>query len=177
MSLKIVPNYSTLGKKFKGDLKENIDYLLSLNSMEIKNALDQEKEYKFIVADTDWTINPEDLSFEYLSQEDFCKKETENLILLLNMKLDQSLTEEGLYRQILRRIQSMRKDLKLNPKIDQIIVNYDGDETLIDVLLKFEELLKSKASIFCLEKGIQNEGLVIDWEISNKKLKLELIKQ
>ena len=69
------------------------------------------------------------------------------------------------------------KDLKLTPVIDEINLRYDGAEELIKILNNFKDNLKEDANISSMEKGIQNKGLVKEWQIDGKKIKFEVIKK
>lgn len=74
------------------------------------------------------------------------------------VELDTSLTEElkqeGLLREIMRKVQGMRKDAGYFPK-DKISLWYDGDEALTRLFSFREEELKRMLGIKMLGKGIQ----------------------
>lgn len=177
LDLKQLPNYSTLGKKFRKELNKNLEHLAQLDSFKIKETLDKGKIYEFKFNKKIWKIEPEDLEFEYACDEKYCINQSENLITLLDVEIDDELLEEGLAREINRRIQSMRKDLKLTPIKDKITVHYEADKELSKVLEKFKEQIMDEASIIKLQKGIKNKGLVKKWKIDDRKIELEVVKQ
>ncbi|MHA1271762.1 MAG: isoleucine--tRNA ligase [Candidatus Helarchaeota archaeon] len=177
LKLKIQPNYSVLGKKFKKELKKNIEYLSTLDASKIMDTLNKKNVYKFEYNKKKWEIEPGDLDFEYICDEKYCMNKSEYDIMLLDIEIDEQLLEEGIAREINRRIQAMRKDLNLTPKLDKINVYYDGDKSLINVINKFSDQIKKETSIISFEKGIQNKGIVKEWEISNKKITIEVEKK
>ncbi|MBD3226556.1 MAG: isoleucine--tRNA ligase [Candidatus Lokiarchaeota archaeon] len=177
LELKQIPNFSTLGKKFRKELNKNLEHLTTLDSVKIKETLEAGDVFEFNFNNKKWKIEPEDLNFEYTCSEKYCMNQSENIITLLDIEIDDDLRDEGLAREINRRIQSMRKDLKLTPVKDKIKVNYEGDKELKDVLEKYGADIMQEASISKLKEGIQNKGLIKDWEIDDREIKIEVIKQ
>ena len=106
-----------------------------------------------------WKIN-EDKTLNILDetlQEDeyFLEKESlpgtetreiteENIVVSLNINIDKDLEIEGVARDILRAIQSKRKELDLEIS-DKIIVNIFGEQIIKDTLIKFEGYISSNS--------------------------------
>lgn len=106
-----------------------------------------------------WKIN-EDKTLNILNetlQEDeyFLEKESlpgtetreiteENIVVSLNIDIDKDLEVEGVARDILRAIQSKRKELDLKIS-DKIIVNIFGEQIIKDTLIKFEGYISSNS--------------------------------
>jgi len=90
------------------------------------------------------------------------KKEIE-----LDTKITSELKEEGILREVIRYIQSMRKEAGFRPK-DKIMVRYSTEGNLAEILLKNQKLIALQAKIkdFYSEK----EKIVFDLE---KEIKIE----
>ncbi len=68
----------------------------------------------------------------------------ENIVVSLNIDIDKDLEIEGVARDILRAIQSKRKELDLDIS-DKIIVNIFGEQIIKDTLEKFENYISSNS--------------------------------
>ncbi|MDG2101579.1 MAG: isoleucine--tRNA ligase [Dehalococcoidia bacterium] len=68
----------------------------------------------------------------------------ENIVVSLNIDIDKDLEIEGIARDILRAIQSKRKELDLDIS-DKIIVNIFGEQIIKDTLDKFENYISSNS--------------------------------
>ena len=110
--------------------------------------------------------------------EEWKVKEGENLKVSLKTEISGSLKKEGQVREIIRRIQSMRKEAGYEPE-DKIVVRYSGDDLLETALQDEEEFVQDKlrAEQFRVSK---KEGQVYDVEqeieIDNRELWLGIRK-
>ncbi|TFF89182.1 MAG: hypothetical protein EU549_01460 [Promethearchaeota archaeon] len=177
LDLKQMPNYSTLGKKFRKELNKNLEHMSTLDTVKIKETLEAGDIFEFNFNNKKWLIQPDDLDFEYTCTEKYCMNQSDNIITLLDIEIDEELRDEGLAREINRRIQSMRKDLQLTPVKDKIMVYYEGDDELKRVLKKYGGEIMQEASITTMKEGIQDNGFIKNWNIDNYQIKIELIKQ
>jgi isoleucyl-tRNA synthetase len=64
----------------------------------------------------------------------------------IDFEIDEKLKEEGIFNEILRNLQEMRKKRKLLPK-DKIKLKVFGDEKLISVIKKYQKELQRKSKI------------------------------
>jgi isoleucyl-tRNA synthetase len=97
----------------------------------------------------------------------------ENIVVSLNINIDKDLEIEGVARDILRAIQSKRKDLDLKIS-DKIIVNIFGEQIIKDALDKFKNYISSnslaESIIFSKTNGSQeikiSESYKLDLKIN-----------
>jgi isoleucyl-tRNA synthetase len=64
----------------------------------------------------------------------------------IDFEIDEKLKEEGIFNEILRNLQEMRKKRKLLPK-DKVKLKVFGDEKLISVIKKYQKELQRKSKI------------------------------
>jgi isoleucyl-tRNA synthetase len=64
----------------------------------------------------------------------------------IDFKVDQELKEEGMFNEVLRNVQEMRKKRKLLPK-DKVKVKVFGEEKLISVIKKYQKDFQRKSKI------------------------------
>ncbi len=108
-------NYPSLGPKVKGDMRRIVKLLEREDAIKIKKGIVEKGEYKL----GEFVLNGEDLIFESRLPEDIIAKEFGGGIVYIDSKLDDGLLSEAMAREIIRRIQEMRKELSLG-ELEQI---------------------------------------------------------
>lgn len=127
------PNYSILGPRLKGNSKSVIDELNKIDKNKLYNTLVKNK--KIILEITGKKIELGIDDFEIIEKEktQFARAEIKEIILLLDTTLTPELEAEGFTREIVRRIQSMRKELDLDVEekiVTEISVKKDKEKSL-----------------------------------------------
>jgi isoleucyl-tRNA synthetase len=101
----------------------------------------------------------------------------EGTTLFLDIRVDSSLIEEGLVRDIVRRIQGMRKDLDLEYTA-KIRVLYEGDEAVKEAIKKFQDYICEETLAVGIEEGSSstNEEHIYEkrWKIGKKEIYLAI---
>ncbi|MEM2136865.1 MAG: class I tRNA ligase family protein, partial [Candidatus Methanomethylicia archaeon] len=177
-SYEVFVNYSSLGPKYKGLLTKIASKLQSIDSSKLKLDLDERGFVEIEVEGVPVRLGVDDLKFEekILAGYGFCKFKYG--FLFLNCIWDRNLMAEGLARDVVRRLQAMRKDLDLPVEayVDVFVVVNDG-ETL--------ELLKSVEWYILREVRVRNLFLGFekpdgkyyerDWEIGDLLFKMGIV--
>ncbi len=114
---KIKPNFKALGPKVGKDMKMVADTIMGLSQNQI---LQFEKEGQFTIPDTTYSVQMEDVE---LIAEDVPGWQVANLgklTVALDITLTEELKQEGIARELVNRIQNLRKELNLEvtDKID-----------------------------------------------------------
>ena len=89
-------------------------------------------------------VNAKGLSFE--EKEDYICKQTSVGKVCIPKKLDEELMREALAREVLRRIQQMRKEMNLLEK-EKVIAEIWADEELLDAIKEHKDLITQRAGI------------------------------
>jgi len=92
--------------------------------------------------------------------------------VLINKVFDKNLYLEGLAREMVRRIQSMRKDANLD-YTDRIYLHLEGDESLMEAFTSFREYILSSTQA---EEKASVRGSNKNWDISGLELKVSIEK-
>ncbi len=90
--------------------------------------------------------------------------------IIINKEFDKDLYLEGLAREIVRRVQSMRKDASLE-YTDRIYLHIEGDEALLEALSSFRDYILSSTQ--AEEKAVVNGSDKI-WDVSGLELKVSI---
>lgn len=161
-------NYRVLGPKLKGDLKKVVAEIQRMNPKEVVDKLKRGN-----LEILGHKLSEEDINVFEKPAENIRAEEVEGLPIsvYLDTKIDEELRYEGLAREVVRRIQSMRKDLNL--RYDQkIITSYTGDEEIVKAIEKHcDYVMRETQSISLnLNKGIDGK----EWNIEGMKLKIRI---
>jgi hypothetical protein len=89
-------------------------------------------------------------------------------------KVDDEIYSLGMQREILRRIQSMRKELELT-NTDKILVHVNADQTLLKTLSDCSNIQKV-ANCILSQTAIEKPDIQKDWEIDSKAISISIKK-
>ncbi|MDA9555570.1 isoleucine--tRNA ligase [Pelobium sp.] len=107
---KVKPNFKSLGKKLGKDMKLAADLISNFNDSQIQE-FEQTGVADVTINNTNYTILPEDVE---IIAEDVPGWQVTNLgrlTVALDVTITQELKEEGIAREVINRIQNLRKDL------------------------------------------------------------------
>jgi isoleucyl-tRNA synthetase len=114
MTKTVKPNYAHLGPKYKEKAKNIVQELATQDTHKLYQQLQKKKEVMLIVCTEKIRLTAKDFEIVKHEKEQFAKATVQDIILFLDTTLTPLLEAEGLAREIIRRIQSMRKELNLN---------------------------------------------------------------
>ncbi|KAK3601599.1 hypothetical protein CHS0354_027846 [Potamilus streckersoni] len=138
------PDHKVLGSKLKGDFKRVTEAIRQLTDEQL-TKFQAEGEINV----EGFTLLPEDLRLMY--KFDASSESTPNcydahadsqVLVLLNVTPDQSMLDEGVAREVINRIQKLRKKAKLVPT-DNITVYYHAPKELGDIIVNFGDFIYS----------------------------------
>lgn len=117
ISKKIKPNFKALGPKVGKDMKVVAAALTSLSQTDIRKF---ESEEKFDVPGTDYSIDIEDIEIVAEDMPGWQVANLGKLTVALDVTLSSELKQEGISRELVNRIQNMRKEqgLEVTDKIE-----------------------------------------------------------
>ncbi len=131
------PNLPTLGKKY-GKLINNIrEYLTNCNAKEVLNAT-KNGTYKTTINDVEVEFTAEDILAIVNQKEGFASANENSLAIILDTHITQELLIEGIAREFVSKIQSIRKNSTLEVT-DRIVIEISGDKELEDIILSQKE--------------------------------------
>ena len=146
----IKPNFKVCGKMFGKNISE---YTKILNELSIEdiNKLNNDENIVVKFMDNDLTINKDMTDIRISSKEGFNIKQENNKFIILNTKLNDELIMEGIAREIISKIQNMRKtnDYEVMDKI-KIMINAN-DEIVKNSINKYMEFINKETVSISLE--------------------------
>ena len=133
-NITVKPNYRELGKVFKSEVPNVVKIINSMNPNELSEKLKSEGK----ITIDGYEIKPEYVEFKIEIPENIVGMEFSKGNVYMNIELTEDIIKEGLMREVIRRIQSMRKDMDLDIE-EKIKVKMEGIEFSEDTLKSIEK--------------------------------------
>lgn len=158
MNFNIKPNFKVCGAMFGSKMKDYQSALLDLTNEDVDLVLKGET----ITIDFDGgrlDITPDMVDVRIESKEGFDVGMQNNKFIILNTELTRDLILEGFAREVVSKVQNIRKTKDLDIA-DRIKLYYDGDDDILEALDKFSDYVKEEtlATVYEHEK----RGEVVD---------------
>ena len=174
VNFEIKPNLPVLGKTYGKLIPQIRQELANQNQMELASKVQNGESYTINVAGEEIEFNQENLLVTMQGKEGFAFAGEGEIGVVLDTTITEELREEGYLREILSKVQNMRKESGFEV-LDRINLFVGGNEMLERVTKKFEEQIKNDTlaeNIFYnearnnyTETSINGEKLNIDVEV------------
>ena len=117
--------------------------LTDIDSMEILDEIRKSKKYKLEFDNKQIFLLREDLLIDSISNDGLSSNGDDSITVGITLKLDNNLIMEGIVRDIIRQVQTMRKNANFAVE-DRIKIYMDIEGTIKDAIHSFEELFKNE---------------------------------
>ena len=168
MDLEMAPVHKKIGPVFKGEAKSVVDALAAAAASEVKSQLDGCGEAVLKHNGMEYKITAEMVQFKELPPENLPAAEFSRGFVYVDITLTPELEAEGYAREIIRRIQDMRKELDLSLQ-DQIRAMVDIEsKPILDLAMQRKEHIAGevRAADLQMGMGLELKGLLVkDWDI------------
>jgi len=177
MDLEISPVHKKIGPVYKGEARAVVAALEAADPFEVKKQLDARGEAHLISGAKEYSITSEMVLIKELPPENLPAAEFSRGFVYVDITLNPELESEGYAREIIRRIQDMRKEMDLRVE-DQICARVDIEsKPILDLALMKKEHIAGevRASDFQLGLGLELKGrLVKDWDIEGVCVRISI---
>ena len=160
------PQLKTLGKRFGKRINEVRTILASLDGNAAKKELDATGQLVIHTADGDETLAAEDLLIEASKVEGFASASEGGYSVALDTDLTEDLIKEGYVREVVSKIQSMRKEADFNVT-DHIRVSVRTSQRLEDVVREFSSEISDDVLAEEIRFG-EGTGFTKEWDINGE---------
>ena len=160
------PQLKLLGKKLGKRLGEVRQALSELDGSAAKKELDDTGVLKLALPDGEVDLTAEELLIDTAQKEGFTSISDRGLTVVLDTTLNDQLIEEGFVREIVSKLQSMRKDAGFNV-VDHIEVYHQGSQKIAQVLRDNEQSILSDVLGEACHQD-QLDGYTAQWDINGE---------
>lgn len=141
VNFEIKPNLPVLGKQYGKLIPKIKEEIAKKNQMDLANKVKNGKEEYIEIDGTQIGLNAENLLITMQGKEGFAFSGEGEIGVVLDTHITQKLKEEGYVREVLSKVQNMRKERDFEV-LDNIVLYVAGNEILENVIKQNEELIK-----------------------------------
>jgi len=168
ISYNFKPQLKTMGPKYGKIVRAIFEEVNKMNGAEVMATLNAGELVKLNVEGTDVEFGIDDVLVETLQKDGFVSDSDSVYTVVLDTNLTDELIEEGFVREILSKIQTMRKDSGFEVQ-DNIKICYFGSDK-IDAIIKANKDEISAQSLAVSIECAENDGK--EWNINGEKVKI-----
>jgi isoleucyl-tRNA synthetase len=173
-SYQFKPQLRTVGPKYGKYLKQIQTALAELDGNKAMAELKSEGALKLDSISSEVVLLEEDLLITMTQAEGFVTEGDNSVTVVLDTKLTPELIEEGFVRELISKIQTMRKEAGFEV-MDHIAISYVADEKVTDIFTKYGEEIKGEVLAERVTAG-QLAGYEKDWNINGEQVRLAVEK-
>ena len=142
INFEIKPNFKVCGKIFGSNVKALSDYLKDLDKETI-STLEKGETITITLNKEEYTLTKDMLDIRVNSKEGYNTGVLNNLFIILNTTLNEDLINEGIARELISKVQQLRKTKDFNIT-DRIYIYYYTDIDLLKKLDKYLDFIKKE---------------------------------
>jgi isoleucyl-tRNA synthetase len=172
------PNMKTLGPKLRGDVPKVAAKLSETDGADVVMMLESEGIYRLEIEDKTVELTGDDIVFETELPENIVSADFEGGSVFIDTELTKEILSEAMSRELIRRIQDMRKDLDLDVEANI--------QVFLECKVEFRDLIKTFLGFISHE--VRAEKFVFDriegdytkeWDIDGEEVEItiKLLKQ
>ena len=160
------PQLRTVGPKYGKLLGGIRQALTDINGTAAMNELRTNGVLKLDINGNDVELTEDDLLIETALTEGYVSESDGETSVVLDTNLTPELIEEGFVREIISKIQTMRKEAGFEV-MDKIVVYAHGNDKIQDVMKTHEDEIKSEVLADEMVLG-ETDGYVKEWNINKE---------
>ena len=168
------PQLKTVGPKYGKLLNGIRKHLSELDGTAAMSELKEQGALKFDVDGNEVVLSEEDLLIETAQMENFVAESYGEVSVILNTNLTPELIEEGFVREIISKVQTMRKEADFEVT-DKICLSAKDNSKIVDLMKAHEEEIKSEVLAKEMILG-ETKGYEKEWNINSEKVVLGVSK-
>ena len=174
LSYSFKPQLKTVGPKYGKLLNGIRSYLSEVDGRKAMAQLQQEGALRFEIDGNAVELKEEDLLIETAQMEGFVTESEGEVSVVLDTNLTPELIEEGFVREIISKVQTMRKEAGFEV-MDKIKVYAKDNQKILDIMKAHESEIKAEVLADQMILG-ETSGYEKEWNINKEKVKMGVSK-
>lgn len=166
------PNHSSIGKRLKEKAKPVVAYIEDADKDKLYEKLMKDNKIEIKINNEKIVLTKKDFEVVETEKPNIARIDANDTILLIDTKLTPELEAEGFAREIVRRIQSMRKEMDLDVE-DKIITQLKIDFKRSKALEKWKNYIQGETRSKTIAFTDKPTGkLIKKWNINNASVEI-----
>ncbi len=162
------PQLRTVGPKYGKQLGGIKKYLAEIDGNQGMTELKSNGAISFDVDGVTVSLAEEDLLIDMAQTEGYVSQQDNYVTVVLDTNLTPELIEEGFVREVISKIQTMRKDADFQVT-DKIYVYVNGNDKIAEIIKKNEGNIKGDTLTDTIYYGEMN-GVTKEWSINGERV-------
>jgi isoleucyl-tRNA synthetase len=168
------PQLKTVGPKYGKQLNGIREYLTNVDGNAAMQQLKANGAITFNVGDVEISLTEEDLLIDIAQTEGFVSEGDNYVTVVIDTNLTPELIEEGFVREIISKIQSMRKEADFQVT-DRIMVYVDNNDKIAEVFTGNADEIKDAVLADLVVLG-EMKGFTKEWNINGEHVVMGVTK-
>lgn len=173
ISYNFKPQMRTMGPKYGKLMRPIFDEIAKMDGAEVMETLNSDKPLCLNVQGTDVEVFKDDVLIDTQQKDGFVSASDAGFTVVLDTNLTDELIEEGFVREIISKIQTMRKDSGFEVT-DRISVVFDGSEKIEKIFAANDAEIKSQTLADSIDAGDVKDGK--NWNVNGEKVDIAIQK-
>ena len=169
------PQLKTLGRRFGKKLNELKEVLSNLDGNAAMDSLNEKGSITVTVDGIEEVLEKDDLLVEAAQIEGYVSQSDYGITVVIDTNLSEELLEEGFVREIISKVQTMRKEAGFEV-MDKIVLYVKDNDKVIGVLERNKEQIMSEVLAVDVVTG-ETKGFEKEWNLNGEKVTLAVEKQ
>ena len=170
------PQMRTLGPKYGKLLGRIGQQLAQMDGNDVVDTFARGEEVSFEIDGTAVTLAKDDVLTSPMQKPGFTALEDRGVTVVLDTNLTEALIREGYAREVISKIQTMRKEAGFEVT-DRIEIAYTAEDALAEALEACGEMIRKGTLAVSLERREAGEGFIArEWDINDRKATLAVRK-
>ena len=170
VSYRFKPQLKTVGPKFGKQLNEIRTALSEIDGNKAKKQLDADGALTLELPSGTVVLQTEDLLIETEQRDGFYTVSDRGITVAIDTTLTKELIEEGFVRELISKIQTMRKEAGFNVT-DHISVTLSGSDKVAEIALNKKDDIAGDTLTDSLTAA-EPDGYVKEWDINGEKVSI-----
>ena len=173
ISYNFKPQMRTMGPKYGKLMRPIFDEIAKMDGAEVMETLNSDKPICLNVQGTDVEVFKDDVLIDTQQKDGFVSASDAGFTVVLDTNLTDELIEEGFVREIISKIQTMRKDSGFEVT-DRISVVFGGSEKIAKIFAANDAEIKSQTLADSIDAGDAKDGK--NWNVNGEKVDIAIQK-
>lgn len=169
------PQLKTLGRRFGKNINAVKEILAGLNGQQAMKELNETGTLTITVDGNEEKLTQEDLLIEAAQMEGYVSASDHGVTVVLDTNMTGELLEEGFVRELVSKIQTMRKEAGFEV-MDHIAIGFVADEKVTGIFAKYGDAVKKEVLGEKITAG-STSGYTKAWNINGEEVTLSVEKQ
>ena len=169
------PQLKTLGRRFGKKLNELKEVLSNLDGNAAMDSLNEKGSITVTVDGIEEVLEKDDLLVEAAQIEGYVSQSDYGITVVIDTNLSEELLEEGFVREIISKVQTMRKEAGFEV-MDKIVLYIKDNDKVIGVLERNKEQIMSEVLAVDVVTG-ETKGFEKEWNLKGEQVTLAVEKQ